>query len=140
MIMLMRLIQYQLFLLKIMGGKQIATLEICLPNEKAGMQIVRMKTKDKNLEKQKEVLKEFTNYVWDVANINHLVLAINVFIEGAGIDYSVLERLGFIGRNGVGSILYTLLNPNYMELVETFAKDSEAINSLKTGERDIKRR
>ena len=95
---------------------------------------------NKNLEKQKEVLKEFTNYVWDVANINHLVLAINVFIEGAGIDYSVLERLGFIGRNGVGSILYTLLNPNYMELVETFAKDSEAINSLKTGERDIKRR
>ena len=45
------------------GGGQIATLEICLSNKKAGMQIVRMKIKNKNLEKQKESLKKFTNYV-----------------------------------------------------------------------------
>lgn len=44
------------------NGIQVATIDACLSNEKAGLQITRMRTKE-NLEKQKEILKEFTNYV-----------------------------------------------------------------------------
>ena len=54
------------------------------------------------------------------------MLAVHVLVDGSGVDYSVLDCLGFVGVSGIGSALYTLLNPKYMELVETFAKDSEA--------------
>lgn len=110
------------------SGVQVASLEVCLSRKKAGMQIVRMRIKDK--EKQKETLKEFTNYVWDVANMKHLVLAIHVLIDGSGMDCTVLERLGFVGISGIGSAQYTILNPRYMELAETLAEDSEAIKKL----------
>lgn len=114
------------------NNNQVAEVEACLSKEKAGLQIVRMRTKDKNLEMQKEALQEFTNYVWgeSTTSMNHLVLAIHVLIEGSGMPREVLEPLGFVGKSGEGSILYTLLNPNYMELVETFAADEAAVEKL----------
>lgn len=111
-------------------NNQVAEVEACLAKEKAGLQIVRMRNKDKNLEVQKEALKEFTNYVWDVASMNHLVLAIHVLVDGSGVDCSVLDRLGFVGISGIGSELYTILNPKYMELVETLAPDLETSKKL----------
>lgn len=109
---------------------KVATIDACLVNEKAGLQIVRMRS-DKDFEKQKEMIKEFTNFVFDVSNMNQLVLAIYVCVDGCGIDIRVLEKLGFVGSIiGRGSGYYGLLNPAYMELVETFATDEAATERL----------
>lgn len=62
--------------------------------------------------------------------MNHLVLAIHVLVEGSGISRELLNRFGFVRRTGEGSLVYTLLNPNYMELVETFATDEVASKKL----------
>lgn len=104
---------------------QLATIEACLSNKKAGMQIIRMRTKDKN--RQEEILREFIDFIW---NMNHPVLAVHVLADGSGVDRPTLERLGFVGHSGIGSLLYTLLNPNYMELVEMFATDQVASEKL----------
>lgn len=109
---------------------KVATIDACLANEKAGLQIARMRS-DKDFEKQKEIIKEFINFVFDVSNMNQLVLAVYVIVDGCGIDIRVLEKLGFVGGiTGRGSGYYGLLNPAYMELVETFATDEAATERL----------
>lgn len=111
-------------------GNEIGEIEACLAPEKAGLQIVRFKSNIKDLNKKEEILKNIINYIWNYSNMNQLVLAIHINYEGSGVDCYNLEHLGFVGRNNLGSKLYTLLNPNYINLIEKYAEDKEAIQEL----------
>lgn len=114
-------------------NQQIGEVEACLEDDKAGLQITRLKQKEKNLQSELNILSSVINYIWDYVSMNHCVLAIHIWIEGSGITDFTLFRLGFIGQAAqviLGSKLVTLLNPSYKDIVYEKTFDQETIETL----------
>lgn len=108
--------------------EQIAEIEIGIPSNKAVVQLIRLRMKDKK--RQKEVLEKFVKMIWggDICN-NHLVLEINLYIKESGMDDHTLQSIGFLSSD-LGASVYRILNPNYLDLVEMFSQDEEAKEKL----------
>lgn len=112
------------------NGVLIGNMDAALADNKAGMQIVRLRTSNKSLDEQEQMVKAVIANTFDPHIINHYVLAIHIIADGSGIDYSILEHLGFVGFTDIGSEYYTLLNPDYINLVQTLATSEEATYEL----------
>lgn len=111
-------------------SREGGTIEACLAEEKAGLQIIRFKSFNKDVQEKGAILKSFIEYIWDVRNMNHIVLAIHIYWVGSGLDENILMHLGFVSLGGIGTPTYTILNPSFMELVNTFAPDEETNEAL----------
>lgn len=107
--------------------EQLATIDISIPSEKATIEIVRMRMKNKK--RQEDVLKEFIKWIWKSLCNHHLTLEIFVMLDESGMDSHLLKNIGFVNFFQ-GSPVFTLLNPNYLDLVEAYSLDDDVKKKL----------
>ena len=112
------------------NGNLIGDIVGNLAPGKAGIQLVSMHTPVKDLHEKEKMLLSVIDTIWNANALNHYVLAIHFWVLESGVDYTILEHIGFTGLSGNGSQTYTLLNPDYVNMIHSLATDSNALDYL----------
>lgn len=119
----------QVYLIYDDNNLEMGSFEVSIAPSKPVINIRRMKMHFKDLQVQEEIIKNFVHYLWNYNNTEHLLLNIQIDVLGSGMDSSSLVHLGFCDE-GCENKVFSLLHPDYLEIVEAFADDSKVTEEL----------